>query len=518
MGGTVTVRLPGVRKVKLSDNSDNITTIARGGIVAFVGRLSSLSLGYVLTLILARGLGPSEYGLYVIGFSLVNLVGCISLLGLNRGTVRFIATYRGSGDRSRERGTFHTSMTIVLLSGLAFGALVMIFAGSLSDMLGAPQEYRRYLWGFACWIPLWALTYEVAATAEAIRRLEHRTLIVDIGGSLIRLLVVGAVMIMGAGLLGVIWASVAAAIITLVMMGISVNNLFLRYLRDVPPVSPGYQLLVFSLPVMLFNLLNVSRNQVEVYLLAALKSSEATGIFSVAAGTSLLIIAFLEGLGLVFSPFIADLKHRRQMQELKTLISVVTRWSFMVGLPASLTIVLFSRTILGLFGTAFLEAAPALVILAFAQLINSATGPVGTVLTMTGRPGLNLIDSVLGLGLNILLAVLLIPQLGIIGAAISSGVTIILINVLRTIQVFLVLRIWYYNWQFMKPFIGAGVAACITYPTIILSGFSSGLLTLGFGIPLFFLTYVGSLFVLGFEEADVQVFRTLLARLFRKTV
>lgn len=498
------------------ESQQDVVTIARGGSIAFVGRFFSLALNYVLAMIMARGLGASEYGLFVVGLSLVNLLGSLSLLGLNRGTVRFIAIFRGTGDRSRELGVYKTSVRLVLASGIAIALLLVALADPLGNLLNIPSETGAYFWGFALWIPIWALTFELAAVAEALKRLEYRTAIVDIAWPVARVLLTAGVLILGGRLASVVWANLVASVLALLLAAASVHRLFLRGLEGVRAISDPRQLLAFSLPVMLFNLLALSQNQVDVYLLAALESSASTGLFNVAARTTILIVAFLEGIGIVFSPFVAELSSQNRMTDLKRLVSTVTHWSFMIGLPVAIAIILFHRPILLLFGDAFLAAAPALIVLSIAQLINAATGPVGIVLTMSGHPNLNLLDSILTLVLNVVLNVLLIPRLGILGAAIGSTVAICSVNVLRSLQVSLILRAWIYNRQFLKPIVAVGVAGGITYWAINARSLGSEWLTFGVGLLAFSLIYVAGILFLGLSESDLLVLRTLRNRMSRE--
>jgi O-antigen/teichoic acid export membrane protein len=486
-------------------------TIALGGSIAFVGRICTMGLSYVLALILARGLGASDYGLYVVGFSLVNLIGSLALLGLNRGAVRFIAMYRGIEDHSRVKGTIWVAVGLVLLTGILAAVLVTLFAEPLMRLLRAPAAFRHYLADLRWWIPVWALTLTVAATVEALKRLDIRTAIVDMGAPLLRVLFTGAALLVGARLSGVVWANVAASLIALLAIGASAYRLFRPQLKGVPALLPVRELLAFSLPVMLFNLLSLSQNQVEVYLLTAMQSSEATGVFNIASRTSVLIVAFLEGLGYIFSPFISDLSNRQEMSQLQELVSTVTRWSFMIGLPIALTLILFNGPILRIFGTSFEQAVPALIVLSLGQLINAATGPVGIILTMSGHPKVNLIDSILTLILNVVLDVLLIPRLGIMGAAIGSSIAIGLVNILRTIQVYWILHIWAYDWRFLKPVAAAAVAGGATY-LLISRGLGSEWLTFGVGLALFGVVYAGGILLLGLSESDMLVLRSLKAR------
>ena len=176
---------------------------------------------------------------------------------------------------------------------------------------------------------------------------------------------------------------------------------------------------------------------------------------------------------------------------------------------------MFSGPIVGFFGSDFSDAVPALVILAIAQLINTAFGPVETVITMSGRPALNLLNSILSVGLSLLLGLILIPRFGIVGAALSGGIALTSVNLLRAIQVFLVLRISCYSRKLLKPVFGVGIATVTTAVVLWLGHPLPDLSALGVGLPLFFLTYGGSLYFLGLEESDLTVLRNVWARAMR---
>ena len=84
-------------------------------------------------------------------------------------------------------------------------------------------------------------------------------------------------------------------------------------------------------------------------------------------------------------------------------------------------------------------------------------------ITMTGHSRVTLANSITSLVVSLGLDVLLIPRWGIVGAALAVTLTTVLINTLRTIQVFLFLRLWPYNWSFLKPVMAALLAGGVTY-------------------------------------------------------
>mgnify|MGYP005840295075 CR=1 FL=1 len=89
--------------------------------------------------------------------------------------------------------------------------------------------------------------------------------------------------------------------------------------------------------------------------------------------------------------------------------------------PIILACLLFPEWILTtLFGPEFAKAAGALRILALAQAISLAMGPINAVLAVAGREKILMRQSMIGLAIMILLAALLLPTVGLVGAALAD--------------------------------------------------------------------------------------------------
>src|SRR4030067_3099292 len=102
--------------------------------------------------------------------------------------------------------------------------------------------------------------------------------------------------------------------------------------------------------------------------------------------------------------------------------AVLTKWNLAVTLPFFLVIFLFSESVLNaIFGSSYVQAGYALRILAIGAFIPVILGPNAATLVVIGRTKLNMIDDLIGAVMNISLNLLLIPTMGIIGAAIASA-------------------------------------------------------------------------------------------------
>jgi O-antigen/teichoic acid export membrane protein len=106
-----------------------------------------------------------------------------------------------------------------------------------------------------------------------------------------------------------------------------------------------------------------------------------------------------------------------------------------VTVPVSLGLVVLGTTVLGWFGEEFTGGALALQVLLVGQVVNALCGSVGTVLLMIGRERELGIVSAASAVLNVVLNLVLIPRLGIVGAALASSASLVLFNVVLVVRV-----------------------------------------------------------------------------------
>jgi O-antigen/teichoic acid export membrane protein len=187
------------------------------------------------------------------------------------------------------------------------------------------------------------------------------------------------------------------------------------------------------------------------------------GIYTTALRLSSIGGMFHYSLQRIAIPMISDLHSQGKLDQLRRVYQTITKWGMTFNLPIFLTIAIFAEPLLYIFGADFVAGAPGLVILAFATLFNASTGVCGSVITMTGHSKLTLVNSIIYLVTNMALDVLFIPRWGVVGAALAVTLTSVLINTLRTVEVFVLLRLWPYDRSFLKPVTAALIAAGAAY-------------------------------------------------------
>jgi O-antigen/teichoic acid export membrane protein len=270
----------------------------------------------------------------------------------------------------------------------------------------------------------------------------------------------------------------------------------------------------FSLPMSLNRVLLYTNNQTEIFILGLLQPAGPVGVFGVARRLSTLLGSLLTSINVLFNPMVADLHHRGDHEELERLFKTATRWLFTMAFPFCLIEFAFPRDLLYLFGRDFGGGASALAILALGQLVNLGTGTVTGLLAMAGRARLSVLNSLLFLGLSLVLDLLLIPRWGVLGAAIANASALAAVNLLRLVQVRHGLGISPYDRRFLRP-LAAGLAALAVAWLLPLPALGP-VAQLGLRALVLCGIYVTALFALGIEPSDQEVARALRERLRRR--
>jgi len=110
-----------------------------------------------------------------------------------------------------------------------------------------------------------------------------------------------------------------------------------------------------------------------------------------------------------------------ESDELRKTITRAARAVFLATVPVVLAIALLADPLLGLFGDEFRSGAGALRILLAGELVKDFFGLAGLALVMTGHESDLTRGVSVGAGINVLLAVILIPLFGVEGAAIAGA-------------------------------------------------------------------------------------------------
>jgi O-antigen/teichoic acid export membrane protein len=495
---------------KKKSTEDMTKLIVKGASITFAGMFIRRITNFIFQIILIHILGIAAYGIYTLGHSVMGIISNVSLLGLPNASIRFGAIYHATGDKNRLKGCFLLS----LFSALIIAVLMMLLLFLSSDLLAVKffkkPELTSVLKGFAMVIPFFALLSVSAASLRGLKNMKHSTAISEVFPSVGNLVIVGTAFLFGFRLLGAVYGFVLASALT-AGCGLfylwQTSTTFNSKAKSI--FEPG-KIFSYSLMLLLVNSSHLLLSQTDRIMLGYSTTAENVGIYNGAALIAMQLPVFLCALDGIFLPVIADLHGRRQIEQLNSLMKTTAKWTFSLTLPCFIIMVLFPD-ILRLFGDRFVVGWPVMAVLGAAQLVNVSTGSLQSMLIMRGHQKLEFYNSVALASLNIILNIYLIRKYGILGAAIATGISIVLVNLFRLLEVYHCFKMHPYKLSFLNSVFAGFIATGLWLSLNLVISFK-GYAWIA-GIAIFSSFYLTALYLLGLDEDDKMVFNIFKRKL-----
>lgn len=489
--------------------NDSLRTIAKGSGIGFAGAMFGTGIGYLSRMVIARFLGPEDYGLISLGFAAMMIASVISLMGFNSGMQRYIAYYRGKGDERRIKGTIVSALKVTFPMSLLLTGFILLNADWISNSIFHEANLTPVLLIFAIGIPFWTLTSIFVSVSVAFKQIKYHAYTMYVFKDSFKLIAIVSFLLLGYGVVGAAVGWVLAVIGMAIISFYFVEHKALPMLGNkVKSISMDKELFLFSYPLIFVGISGLVTGWTDTFMLSYFGTSFEVGIYNAALPTSQLFGAVLSPIGIIFGPVIVELYANNKMDELKNVYSSVTKWIFSIIFPGFLLMVLFSKRILIiLFGDAYVSGSTALSILAFGILITSMVGPASLIIEAYGRTKLVMWGSLSGASVNIVLNYGLIPIYGINGAAIATGFSLALTSIFYLIFAHRIGKIQPFRLSYLKPLFASTMAVTVVYSlthyVIGVSLFSLIVMLFVFAFLYFFLL----LLMKGFDESDLVVIR-----------
>lgn len=175
---------------------------------------------------------------------------------------------------------------------------------------------------------------------------------------------------------------------------------------------------------------------VGVILLGKFEDFDTVAYYDTAVRLATLTSLGVMSVNIAIAPKISEEYNKGNLIRLKKIYKSAVKLMFILSMPAILFLFLFADFTLGLFGEGYQSAKTALYILVLAQFLTTLMGISGTYMNMTGKQ--NILHKILMFAcvLNVLLNYLLIPKLGINGAAVAAGLSMIVWHLIAAIVIY----------------------------------------------------------------------------------
>jgi O-antigen/teichoic acid export membrane protein len=245
----------------------------------------------------------------------------------------------------------------------------------------------------------------------------------------------------------------------------------------------------------------------DVLMLGVLKQATDIGRYQAAFQIAALLTVVLRATNAIFPPIASDLFASNAISELSQVYTAVTKWTVTVSGLGLVFLVVFSNPLLAVFSDQLTDSFRLLVVLGVGQFITVATGPVGYLLSMSGRERIESANTLAVFLLNGILNFVMIIEYGTLGAAIATAFSLAVLNLLRVFELHLISEISIQSETYTNA-----VGALVIGSTILVAGrFLAGtsLLVAFFTGGVAFLAFCAAVFIQGFTRTDELLFESL---------
>lgn len=377
----------------------------------FATRIVRVALGFVINFTLARILGPSGRGIYQVATLTPTTLVTLGQLGLPN-AFSFFAGRGRSGARLLVLGLILSAgLSVVLLGG------TLLALPYLADTVLRAAPVELLLLAIVT-IPFQLVAAFAGATLIGRQTMRNYNIIL-IGQSVLMVVLIFALVgVAGLGVTGAVIATIVVAMATALATLLELRRTIANDPEE--PGRPGVrvrELGSFGAKIYPASLSGFFGYRADVFMLSALLGDPAAiGLYTLGVSLAELTFFVPDAVSTVFFPRVAGME--RQSADEK--VAQVTRFTVLITLIATIGLIpaafLLVHVILPDFTDAlpaFLVLLPGIICLTVAKVLASYVGGLGIPLRVA-------IASGTALGVNIVANFLLIPPLGIMGAAIAS--------------------------------------------------------------------------------------------------
>lgn len=419
------------------------SNLMRGGLASIAIKIFGLGLSLLTAIILARTLGPEQYGVYSYVLAIVSILAIPAMFGLPSLIVRETAKAEVKQEWGLMRGLWswanRITASLSLLITLIAAVVLWLNRDSFSQI-----QFLTFAWGIA-FIPLSALAALRGASLRGLRKV--------IQGQLPEQVLKPALFILMLAVVGLTGVAELTAESAMMLNALSAGVAFVFgawLLLRVKPKQLNTTEREFErkawvasvIPLAMVAGLDILVTETDIVMLGIFRTAEEVGIYRVAMQGGLLAAIGISATNMIIAPYISKFAYSKDIISLEKLAKQSARLAFLIAFSATVVFAIFGEFLLSVvFGEAYLEAYWPLLFLAAGQIVHAGMGAGGSILNMSGYEKGTLITLVLAAICNVALNWIFIPIWGIYGAALATFLSIVFRKIVLWILVYIYLKI-----------------------------------------------------------------------------
>lgn len=428
-GQPALLKLPRALVERLAAKAGVGPEVAWETIWSFLLRATNTGLGFFVTVLLARMLGVEGYGIYAYVYAWVRLLAMPAQSGLPPLIMRETARGLAAEEPERVKGAWYWAGRVVtalsLLIILGIGPLLIAWMGGLGALKGQTMAWALVL------VPLIALGNLRDGALRGLGRIvAGQVAELTIRPGLFLLLLAGGALVLQRLSAPMAMSFHALASLVAFLVGAWwLGKWTPATVRRAQPRVESKGWLLSSLIFALLSGFSVVNNQASTIVLGIFGQPEQVGVFRVAVRVAALASFGLQTVNMVVAPRFARLYTSGDTARLQRVVTGSARVVLASNMLLTVFFAALGRSFFHwIFGAEFVASYTPLLILLVGQVINSLAGSVGYLLNMTGHERDTAMGMGIGVVINLILNLVLVPRWGVEGTATATAVSMALWN------------------------------------------------------------------------------------------
>ncbi|HYN35468.1 MAG TPA: polysaccharide biosynthesis C-terminal domain-containing protein, partial [Actinomycetota bacterium] len=311
--------------------------------------------------------------------------------------------------------------------------------------------------------------------------------------------------------------AVSSLVVSMGVGAVAAAFYFRRMLSDaertaLPKADTG-AMIRFALPQGGASMLGVQALGLGIIVLGLYGTEREVGAFAIALALQGPGSLFLGGIVNIWAPVVSDLYDRKAIDRLGALYKTITRWVATFSFPVFAALILEPDLF-----TSFLAkpedvavVAPVAAILAAGNFFYTGTGPTGYVISMSGHPVINLINSIVAVVLYAVFGIWAAQEHGVIGVAVVDSVVTAAVNSARVVEAWFLVGVQPFGRSILKPVAATAAGAAVLLAWRLVPGDSIPIEIAGVAVA--GLVYVAALRMFGLDPEERYVLDTIVKKL-----
>ncbi|MHA3683341.1 oligosaccharide flippase family protein [Leucobacter sp. HY1908] len=400
----------------------NRAKLGKQSVLSFAGAITSAVLGFMLVLVLARGLGDADSGIVLQAIAVFMIALGFARFGMDSTAVWLLPRLLDDEPR-RVRATAWFLILASGAAGLVCAGIVFVSAELITAQSSGAPLLAAVRAGIV-FLPFLAMLLTALAVSRALGRIAEYVTIGSIGLPLARLLLVVALVALGTTTTYVAFAWAAPALVALAAALLLLPRQIRRVtaaVSSLPLRGSGIpaRVIKFSLPRVVSAALEQMLVWLSVLIVGVTGGAAEAGVYGVAARLVAAGLVVDAALRVVVAPLFSRLHNRGDFEGVGTLHVTATTWLVLFSAPIFILIAVFSPVVLSVFGAEFVGGSTALTVMCVGVLTAFLAGNVQTILLTAGRSGLAAVNKAIVVVLNVALIPPFMAMWGVTGAAVA---------------------------------------------------------------------------------------------------